>query len=64
MLWAFRVEAVIGPWVGLGTRAKFSRGDRKGTHNASKGKTTLGKSTSEEGTQSVEDGGEVDGEIS
>ena len=55
---------MIGPWVGLGTRAKFSRGDRKGTHNASKGKTTLGKSTSEEGTQSVEDGGEVEGEIS
>lgn len=63
MVWAFRVEAVIGPWVGLGIRAKFSRGDRKGTYNAAKGKTTLGKSTSEEGTQSVEGGGEVEGEI-
>lgn len=55
---------MIGPWVGIGTRAKFSRGDRKGTYSAAKGKTTLGKSTSEEGTQSVEGGGEVEGEIS
>ena len=33
-------------------------------YNAAKGKTTLGKSTSEEGTRSVEGGGEVEGEIS
>ena len=32
---------------------RFSRRDRKGTYNATKGKTILSKSISEKGTESV-----------
>ena len=44
---------MIGPWVGLGTMGRSSRRDRKGTCNATKGKTILSNSISEKGTKSV-----------